>query len=319
MWVFFLGAVFLYYYLNSAKRFHSFLSFILLLVIIEGLIVILQNIGLVPFLWSEVYRISYHGFLSGTFGPNKIVLGMTMLISFIFLIGINSEKQIKKNKLLLYSAITIAALCILFSGSRTTYLGLIFFLLYFFFTKTGHFMVFGIIGGVLFVILIVSSPMIMDRISATLENRVTYAIDGPEDISSYEDFTGVYDELGAGRSELHVMYVKYLLNKPLVIPFGRGFNNRLGIGSSAHNMYLSLINEVGIVGLILFLRWLISFMVIIKQKMPGLQLALNGLIIALLVTLYFGEHLYVYRPLFGILGFFMMICVLLTAPLRKST
>tara|TARA_R100001230_G_C5647315_1_gene152749 strand:- start:900 stop:1082 length:183 start_codon:yes stop_codon:yes gene_type:complete len=60
-------------------------------------------------------------------------------------------------------------------------------------------------------------------------------------------------------------------------------------------------------------------MVIVKRKMPGFQLALNGLIIALLITLYFGEHLYVYRPLFGILGLFMAITVLLTIPLRKST
>ncbi len=215
-------------------------------------------------------------------------------------------------------AIIIAAICILLSGSRTSYVGAIFFLLYFLLTKTGNFVVFGIFGSIVFAILLFNSPLIADRISATIEDRVTYAIDSPEDITSYEDFTGVYEELGAGRAELHMKYVHYLLNNPLVIPFGRGFNNRLGVGSSAHNMYLSLINEVGLVGLILFLRWMLSFMVIVKRKMPGLRLALNGMIVAILVTLYFGEHLYVYRPLFGILGFFMMICVMLTVPLRKS-
>jgi len=319
MWVFFLGAVFLYYHLSSIKRYRNILLFIILLIIAEGIVVILQNIGIIPFLWSRLYEISYHGFLSGTLGPNKIVLGMTMLISFIFLIGLNSEKKIKTNKILLYTGIGLAAICILLSGSRTSYVGAIFFLLYFFLTKTGHFVIFGIIGGILFLILINSSSIVMDRISATLEDRVAYAIDGPEDLTSYEDFTGVYDELGAGRAELHMMYVKYLLNNPFIIPFGRGFNNRLGVGSSAHNLYLSLINEVGLVGLILFLRWMFSFMVIVKRKMPGFQLALNGLIIALLITLYFGEHLYVYRPLFGILGLFMAITVLLTIPLRKST
>lgn len=317
MWVFFLGAVFFYYYLNTKKRYNNVLRFIVILVLFEGLLIVLQNLGVIPFLWSDVYWKSYHGFLSGTFGPNKIVLGITMLISFIFLIGVNNEKNLKQNKLLLYGAIVLAAVSILLSGSRTSYLGAIFFLLYFFFTKTGNFVVFGIVGGLLFLLLIFASPMVMERISATLENRITYAINSPEDIRSQEDFTGVYDELSAGRVDLHMMYINYLIKNPWVIPFGKGFNNRLGVGNSAHNMFLSLINEVGLVGLILFLRWIFSYLVLVKRRMPGLQLALNGLIISMLVTLYFGEHLYVYRPLFGILGFFMMICVMLTIPLRK--
>lgn len=317
MWVFFLGAVFFYYYLNTKKRYNNVLRFIVILVLFEGILIVLQNLGVIPFLWSDVYWKSYHGFLSGTFGPNKIVLGITMLISFIFLIGVNNEKNLKQNKLLLYGAIVLAAVCILLSGSRTSYLGVIFFLLYFFFTKTGNFVVFGIVGGLLFLLLIFASPMVMERISATLENRITYAINSPEGIRSQEDFTGVYDELSAGRVDLHMMYINYLIKNPWVIPFGKGFNNRLGVGNSAHNMFLSLINEVGLVGLILFLRWIFSYLVLVKRRMPGLQLALNGLIISMLVTLYFGEHLYVYRPLFGILGFFMMICVMLTIPLRK--
>ncbi|MBB6680304.1 O-antigen ligase family protein [Aequorivita sp. 609] len=319
MWVFFLGAVFFYYYLNTRKRYNNILKIIVILVLLEGVLIVLQNLGIIPFLWSDVYWKSYHGFLSGTFGPNKIVLGMTMLITFIFLIGVNSEKNLNKNRLLLYSTIVLTALCVLLSGSRTTYVGALFFLLYFFLTKTGHFIIFAVIGSLFFSIIIVSNPSLTDRITATLENRVTYAIDGPDDIKSLKDFTGVYDELGAGRNQLHLKYVNYLIREPWVIPFGRGFNNRLGVGPSAHNMYLSLISEVGIVGLILFLRWIFSFLVLVKRRMPGLQLALNGLIISMLVTLYFGEHLYVYRPLFGILGFFMMICVMLTVPLRKRT
>jgi O-antigen ligase len=319
MWVFFLGSVFFYFYLKNTKRYKNTLVIIMILVIIAGLIIVLQNMGVIPFLWSEAYRLAYLGFLSGTFGPNKIVLGMTMFISFVFLVGINTENKIQKSKILMYVAIGVSLLCIILSGSRTTYVGVIFFLLYFFFTKTGRFIVFAISGGILFAILVIASPAIMERVTATIENRVTYVIDGPEDINSYEDFSGVYDELGAGRMQLHMKYVNYLIKEPWVIPFGRGFNNRIGVGPSAHNIYLSLISEVGIVGLVLFIRWLLSFMVIIKRKMPGLQLALNGLIIAMMVTLYFGEHLYVYRPLFGILGFFMMICVMLTVPLRKTT
>lgn len=294
------------------------MRFIIVLVILEGVLIILQNLNLVPFLWSEAYGKSYHWFLSGTFGPNKIVMGMSMLISIIFLIGVNNETRIGKNKIIMYIAIVVAALAILLSGSRTTYVGIIFFLLYFFLTQTGRFTVFLIFGSLLFVIILFFSPTIVDKISATLENRVTYAIESVDDLQLYSDDKSVYDELSAGRVGLHKKYVEYLFNHPYVIPLGRGFMNRMGVGNSAHNMYLSLISEVGVFGLILFVRWLLSFMLISKKKMPGLQLALNGLIIAMLVTLYFGEHLYVYRPLFALLGYFMIICIMLAVPLRNS-
>ncbi|QAA81362.1 O-antigen ligase domain-containing protein [Aequorivita sp. H23M31] len=243
---------------------------------------------------------------------------MSMLISIVFLIGVMNEPRIEKNRILIYVAIGLASVTLLLSGSRTTYVGIIFFLLYFFLTQTGRFIVFVIIGTFLFGVVLLFTPTIVDRISETLENRVTYAMEDPGDVIQYRESRGVYDELSAGRVELHMKYVEYLLNHPYVIPFGRGFMNRMGVGNSAHNMYLSLISEVGILGLILFIRWLLSFMLISKGKMPGLQLALNGLIIAMMVTLYFGEHLYVYRPLFALLGYFILICIMLTIPLRNT-
>lgn len=318
MWLFFMGSVFLYFYLVTEKRYQKFTTYFIVLVILGGLVIILQNVGLVPFLWNEVYRLGYQGFLSGTFGPNKIVMGMSMLIALIFLIGLNSEKNIKTNDVLIFTAIGIAAICILLSGSRTTYVGGLVFLLYFFLTKTGRFFAFGIFGGILFGIMIIFTPTISERVSDTWYNRVAYAVEGPEDIKNIQDAQVVYEELSEGRVQLHLKYLEYLFDNPLVIPFGRGFNNRMGVGNSAHNQYLSLISEVGIVGLIFFVRWLLSYMVIVKRRMPGLQLALNGLVLSMMVTLYFGEHLYIYRPLFGLLGFFMLVCVLLIVPLRKS-
>jgi len=85
MWLFFIGSVFLYFYLVTEKRYQKFTTYFIVLVILMGLVILLQNVGLVPFLWNEVYRMGYQGFLSGTFGPNKIVMGMSMLISLIFL------------------------------------------------------------------------------------------------------------------------------------------------------------------------------------------------------------------------------------------
>ncbi|MBV1923516.1 MAG: O-antigen ligase family protein [Flavobacteriaceae bacterium] len=318
MWVFFIGSVFFYFYACKDGVYKKLATYILVLITIESLIVILQNMGVIPFLFSRVYEIGYNGFLSGTFGPNKIVLGMTMLISFSFVIGLLYESKLKISKILLFVALFGSIISIMLSGSRTTYVGLIIFLLYFIISKTGKFLNLVILGSVMFVLLMIINPVVFERINDTINNRIVDRIESHEDIQSVDDMTGVYEDLGSGRSDLHLMYVNHLLKRPYIIPFGIGFNNRLLIGSSAHNMYLSLINEVGIFGLILFLRWMFSFLIIKKRKLPYLQLALNGIVLSMFVTLYFGEHLYVYRPLFGILGYFMIICVLLLVPLRKT-
>lgn len=75
-------------YLRKRSRYKYAASLILLLGIAEALLVFSQHAGLVPFLWNEVYNMSYGGFLSGALGPNKINLGMNMLFSFVFATGL---------------------------------------------------------------------------------------------------------------------------------------------------------------------------------------------------------------------------------------
>ena len=319
MWVFFLGAVFLYFYLSTPKRYTRIFTFITILVLAEGILVIGQNIGVFPFLWSDAYYKAYSGFLSGSVGPNKIVIGMMMLISVILLLGILYEKRLKVPKYLIYAALTVAVICILLSGSRTTYVGVGVFLVYFLVKRTARFIQFAIMGSFFLVAVLYYNPTILSRVSDTINGRIIDRIDEPDDIKSAEDFTGLYEDLGAGRKELHENYVHFLLNNAWLLPIGQGFNNRSGIGYSAHNMYLTLIAELGVFGLILYLRWLFSYLVIVKRKLPNLQMAVNGIVLAMMVTLYFGEHLYIFRPLFGILGFFMIACVLLLAPLRNTS
>ncbi|WAC01961.1 hypothetical protein N7U66_19310 [Lacinutrix neustonica] len=124
----------------------------------------------------------------------------------------------------------------------------------------------------------------------------------------------LYEDLGAGRDRIVILYLKYIAENPYVIPIGIGVNNRLLIGASAHNIYLSLINEVGLVGLFIYIKWLTSFLYVKFGKATGLKNVLSGLVFAMIVTLYFGEHLYLYRSVFTILGYFILVTVLLIAP-----
>ncbi len=314
-WIFFLAAVFLSILIEDRKKLKTFVTLLMILIIVESIVVLLQNFGLIPFLWNNTYKRAYLGFLSGTLGPNKIVLGMTMLMSFILSVAFFLDNRLKVNKLLLIGAIGASLLALAISGSRTSYLGLGVFFAYFFYKQTGKFLYLAGIMGVLLVIMMSYNPEIIDKIMLTFDNRIFNKISDPTVLSEGNvDVGQLYEDLGAGRKNLSLMYIEYLLSNPYIIPLGLGFNNRLIVESSAHNIYLSLINEVGILGLILYMRWMISYLYLSIKRSKYLKMALNGLVLSMMVTLFFGEHIYVYRPLFGLTGLFLFATTLLTSP-----
>ena len=200
------------------------------------------------------------------------------------------------------------------SGSRTAYLGGVVFLLYYSVKQPLSLINSSIAAGCFFVILILIQPEIIDKTFEVYEGRVEKKIKDKDDIKE-GNVGNLYEDLGAGRDRLLVRYLYLIADEYYVIPFGKGFNNRSATASSAHNMYLSLIYEVGLVGLILYVRWLVLYLFVRMRPFQNMETALHGLILSMLVTLFFGEHLYVYRALFGLVGLFLFVVTVLTAPL----
>jgi hypothetical protein len=313
-WVFFLASVFLAYVIQDLDHLRRITIAALGLTLMVCLIAILQNLGMIPFLWNKTYKANYYGFLSSTLGPNKIVLGMTCLIMFVYAMGLLNDKRVKINRFLLMSTLGLAALTLVMSGSRTSYLGLAVFLAYFLFRETKSFLYSGVVICILFLGILVINSRVVDKAVTVYENRVENKIRNPDELREVA-VTDLYEDLGAGRKEISLHYLDLVGDNLFYVPFGRGFNNRLETSSSAHNMYLSVVYELGILGAVLYFRWLISYLFVRMPHFPHLRMALKGLTISMLVTLFFGEHLYIYRPLFGLLGLFLFIMVLLSAPI----
>ena len=150
-------------------------------------------------------------------------------------------------------------------------------------------------------------------VTDVFEGRVVNKISDPTLISD-GDVEQLYEDLGAGRKNLSLMYIDYLLENLYVVPFGSGFNNFILVGNSAHNIYLTLINEVGLLGLYFYVRWLLSYFGLKFRRFHYLGITLKGLVLAMMVTLLFGEHLYIYRPIFAILGLFLFATAVLLTP-----
>ncbi|WP_197077336.1 O-antigen ligase family protein [Lacinutrix sp. Hel_I_90] len=317
MVVFFYTGALVAMYLRDRSKYNLVASIVLILAILEAVLVFLQHYGFVPFLWNAVYKEAYGGFLSGTLGPNKIVLGMTMFISLVYAIGLFMQKQLKVNKILIITCMVTSLSVIGISGSRTTYLALIVFSCYIFIMRTRKFLALSVVLSLAVIIAFFLNLELIETITTTIENRVINKVSAPTFIPGEDanvDVGQLYEDLGAGRDRLVVMYLNYIAKNPYVIPIGIGVNNRLLVTSSAHNIYLSLINEVGLVGLFIYIKWLTSFLYVKFGKVSGLKNVLSGLVFAMIVTLYFGEHLYLYRSVFTILGYFILITVLLIAP-----
>ena len=312
-WIFFLTAVFLSIYIQDLKKLKQVVQFLLIIASLAFLVVILQNLNLIPFLWNDSYYRAYHGFLSGTLGPNKIVVGISSLMVFILGVGLINEKRVKINFMLINVTMIIALITLLMSGSRTSYVGLIIFALFYLVRNPFKFFVATFLIGIMFFAVGSIKPEIFEKIGNTFENRIEKKIRKPSTLKEGR-VDELYEDLGAGRKDLSIQYIEYLVTNPYIIPCGIGFNNRLMINFPAHNIYLSLINEVGLIGLYLYVSWLFSFLKIQMRHFKQLEMALKGLVLSLMITLFFGEHLYIYRPVFGLLGLFMAITVVLLSP-----
>lgn len=317
LWVFFVTSLFFFIISFNRNKLRLFVLFIFILSSISSAIIILQNFNIIPFLWNATYKAGYAGFLSGTLGPNKIITGMYSLIITAFAIGMLNNNKTDINKLFLVFVVLINLYVLLLSGSRTSYVGLIIFLGFFAFFKTSKFIFSATLIGLVFAFLIVTNDTLYSKIDDVISNRVVSKIENEDDLQN-ANVGKLYEDLGAGRDNISLGYVKFILNNPEIIPFGLGFNNRLTRAIAAHNMYLTAIKELGIVGFVLYFGWLIQYLLIPFKKFGGNELAMKGLALSMLVTLYFGEHLYIYRPLFAVLGLFLMVMAALLSYLHDN-
>ena len=81
----------------------------------------------------------------------------------------------------------------------------------------------------------------------------------------FEKFINV---LTTGRYKLWLSFLDYMLMNPLIIFFGRGLGAPLVASLSAHNFYISLIYELGIVGTILFVLMFVALILDYKKRNP---------------------------------------------------
>jgi O-antigen ligase len=168
-------------------------------------------------------------------------------------------------------------------------------------------------------VIVVAPGSLRESIEDTYEWRVDSKLSGEPEADAITKFRAV----DAGRLDKWIGGLETLAERPWLIPFGGGFNNyrySVEAGISAHNMYITLVGEVGIVGLFFYLKWLLSVRrrslrltgLGVKLGERGrkvfLPVEMNNLLIAMMVSLLAGEVLFPYRPAFSFMGMFLFLC-----------
>jgi O-antigen ligase len=289
---------------------------------IEGLLISLQALGMLPRFWSELYDIYGESAFSATLGPNRQLPGHAMLL--VFGVAAAYWRNVETVKIKRLWLASIAAVCSLLglglSGSRTAWLAFLVFCSVLF---IAHRIRPGLIAFVALLVIIsvlLVPSSIKGRFLEVYDYRMTNHLEKHEDETELAKFQSV----DSGRYQIWSDTLKALKEKPWLIPFGGGFNtfgHNTQADVSAHNVYLNLIAETGIVGLILYLKWLLGIWressTLIKTAnrrqsdrvfRPG---ELRALLVAMMVSLLAGEILSTRRPSFAFLGMFLFLCAVM--------
>jgi len=320
-------------FVRTPGQCRALLDLFLIAGIAEAILICLQGIEIVPLLWGERYEAYGARAFSGTLGPNRQLPGYMMLLVFAVSAAYwRNWRSLGIPRLGLAAAGGLGSILgVALSSSRTAWVA---FLAYFAISIVGRrqfgFAAFSaaIILAAVFLAPVSLSERILEVYNARIAGPITDTMSGVG--MSDNDEMARLEAIDAGRMDIWGKGVDTIVHeRPWLIPFGGGFNNysqAVARGMSGHNLYLTLTAEVGILGLGLYLAWLVSIIresaVLTSRAAEAARLGartfvpveLSSLVMAVMVGLFAGEILYPYRPSFTFLGVFLFLCAIMHHP-----
>jgi O-antigen ligase len=328
LWGFAFAYAALRMFVTTRRQCFMLLDVFLLLGALQGLIICLQGMGFLPLFWSDLYGAYGDDAFSGTLGPNRALPGHTMLLVFGVAASYwRNARTVGVSRLCMATCAAVVSIAALgLSGSRTSWVALAAFCVAAVFAQRPQ------PGFLAFILVIVLGIAFV--IPDSIEEKVTKIYDGRVGsklgVAKDETMVAKLQALDSRRWKNWTSGLSELYSQPWLVPFGGGFNNyrfMMKVDISAHNIYITLVAEVGLVGLFLYLMWLrgiwressrlmaVANKVKRRRKNIFLPVDMRALLIAMLVALFAGELLYPYRPAFAFMGMFLFLCAIMNSPL----
>lgn len=212
-------------------------------------------------------------------------LAILCLITLSVLLYMIARK--KGIKIVNYSLCVGVTLIGLFTFSRTFLFVLLFLFVWIF--------VWGIKHKSKFITIVLSCGVVFAIIAAIFNFGVVKTIlDRFNFFDGNQTFLETINNITNGRSDLWLEYISYMFKNPLVLFFGAGLGAPTLSGLSAHNTFISMIYQMGLVGAGLFVALLVLIVKQLKVKFNKHAL----IIILSLVLLFMVEDTIFYILLF---------------------
>ena len=313
-------AVFIVAIANTPQRWQFLLKVFYVNICVQALLVCGQEFGIVPHLWPDYWTAGYwiagNTVPVGTLSPHHKQIGVIMILGIAMSIAYISVAP-RTQKVILVAPIVSMLMALAVSGARTALLGLGAYVLAYVYIHRGRAiptMMF--IGFSLIVVYVYSPSWLTDPLESELDARITARVEKL-------GFAG----LSGDRMSIYTSDIPYaLMNNPFIIVAGAGFQNikyATAGATGAHNNYLQALIELGIVGFLVYMRFLIAILRRLRFAARKARTRLEAAIasdvwavfIGILATMMVGETIWAQYSMFTLAGQVMTLVGLACCPL----
>jgi O-antigen ligase len=293
---------------DTPKRQQFLLRVLYLNIVIQAALAFAQAMDWLPNFWPMYWLVNYGDHPVGTLSPHHLQIAVVMMLGIGLALSFSrtSANWIAKGIHAGLAALMLAV--ILFSGTRTVWFSLpVLGLAYLFIHRVrGFFMILLFAFGV-GVTLWLARDYVRDPAQERLETRLIIPIEQKGIREIFSDRITIYDD----------EFWQRLANRPWVLVIGSGFQNVsyfLG-ATGAHNNYLQAWFELGLIGLIIYLRFLKaisnSLLAIARHRKSSFEQIISkdvwAAYMGILATMLAGETLWAQYSTFTLTGHIMCL------------
>lgn len=326
LWGFILAYAAFYIFSKTREQCYQQLTVFIIVGVIEAILISLQSANVLPSFWGTRYSLYGSLVFSGTLGPNRAVPGhVLVLVVAVGMTFILNRKAVGVPRFLLGAvAVVLSVGALILTGSRTGWVTCIVFLMMMLTNRKYAIQMVAAFALATIALIVFAPDVLKDRATEMFDYKISSHL---EQVQS-DDLVENFQAIDTGRMKIWGQGLDAILTNAWVIPFGAGFNNYpiLHRGPSAVNTYITLLAEVGVVGLFMYLMWIASLwkdstrLVDTAYKLESasrtvvVPLASRPLVAAMIVSLVGGEILYIFRPTYSFLGMFLFLIAIMNHP-----
>jgi O-antigen ligase len=287
---------------------------------VQALLIFGQGMGIVPNYWPEYWLTGYGTRPVGTLSPHHLQAGIVMILGVAMAATLLRHTRSWIIRAILVSLMAVMVMDTVFAGVRTAWVGLLgFFLAFFFihrFRALGLFLAMTI-GAAAFTWAV--SGWVGGSLEESFDERVTARLEAKGYEGLYGERTVIYREWTP----------QAIARAPWILLVGTGFQNiRHYLGATgAHNNYLHVLLELGVLGFVVYLAFLRNVLKSLRRAGSSGASAFEktaaldawAAFVAVLVTMFFGETLWAQYSTFTLSGQIMALVGICVAALRWGT